>query len=130
MRPISKLCAVRKPWEAAVPVGQANRQWANWCGRRQALTMSRIARGFPPTRPLARRIACPISMGHYQRSLVLAGELGASISDVRRSIKRLTAPGGWFTIEKGGERRRANVYCASFEKVTAWAPDAPFKRTF
>ena len=28
--------------------------------------MSRIARGFPPTR----RIACPISMGHYQRSLV------------------------------------------------------------
>jgi hypothetical protein len=35
-------------------------------GRRQALTMSRIARGLPPTR----RIACPISMGHYQRSLV------------------------------------------------------------
>ena len=30
----------------------------------------RIARGFPPTRPLARRIARPISMGHYQRSLV------------------------------------------------------------
>ncbi len=41
-------------------------------GRRKALTMSRIARGFPPTRPLARRIACTISMGHYQRSLVLA----------------------------------------------------------
>ncbi len=39
-------------------------------GRRKALTMSRIARGFPPTRPLARRIACPISMSHYQRSLV------------------------------------------------------------
>ena len=39
-------------------------------GRRQALPMSRIARGFPPTRPLARRIACTISMGHYQRSLV------------------------------------------------------------
>ncbi len=37
-------------------------------GRRKALTMPRIARGFPPTR----RIACPISMGHYQRSLVLA----------------------------------------------------------
>ncbi len=36
-------------------------------GRRKALTMSRIARGFPPTR----RIACTISMGHYQRSLVL-----------------------------------------------------------
>ncbi len=35
-------------------------------GRRKALPMSRIARGFPPTR----RIACPISMGHYQRSLV------------------------------------------------------------
>ncbi len=47
-------------------------------GRRKASTMSRIARGFPPTRPLtrplarplARRIACPISMGHYQRDLV------------------------------------------------------------
>ncbi len=35
-------------------------------GRRKALPMSRIARGVPPTR----RIACPISMGHYQRSLV------------------------------------------------------------
>ncbi len=40
-------------------------------GRRKASTMSRRTRGFPPTRPLARRIACPISMGHYQRSLVL-----------------------------------------------------------
>ncbi len=44
-------------------------------GRRKASTMSRIARGFPPTRPLARRIACPISMGHYQRSLVLGRAL-------------------------------------------------------
>ncbi len=35
-------------------------------GRRKALTMSRIACDFPPTR----RIACAISMGHYQRSLV------------------------------------------------------------
>ncbi len=58
--------AVRKPWETAVPVAQANRQWAIRWGRRKASTMSRIARGFPPTR----RIACPISMGHYQRSLV------------------------------------------------------------
>ncbi|MEE9250963.1 MAG: hypothetical protein V3U93_07540, partial [Alphaproteobacteria bacterium] len=33
------------------------------------MTMSRIACGFPPTR----RIACPISMGHYQRDLVLLG---------------------------------------------------------
>ncbi len=43
-------------------------------GRRKALPMSRIACGFPPTRPLARpvarRIARAISMGHYQRSLV------------------------------------------------------------
>ncbi len=36
-------------------------------GRRQALTMSRRTRGLPP----ARRIACPISMGHYQGPLVL-----------------------------------------------------------
>ncbi len=39
-------------------------------GRRKTLTMPRIACGFPPTRPLARRIARAISMGHYQRSLV------------------------------------------------------------
>ena len=38
------------------------------------LVLARIARGFPPTRPMARRIASPISMGHYQRSLVLAGK--------------------------------------------------------
>jgi hypothetical protein len=35
-------------------------------GRREALTMPRIACGSPP----ARRIAHAISMGHYQRSLV------------------------------------------------------------
>ncbi len=39
-------------------------------GRPKALTMSRRTRGFPPTRPLARRVACAISMGHYQRDLV------------------------------------------------------------
>ncbi len=39
-------------------------------GRRKALTMPRIACGSPPARPLARRIALAISMGHYQRSLV------------------------------------------------------------
>ncbi len=39
-------------------------------GRRKASTTSRIARGFPPTRPMARPIACAISMGHDQRSLV------------------------------------------------------------
>ncbi len=62
------------PWPKALgkppPVVQANRQWAIRWGRRKALPMSRIARGFPPTRPLARRIARAISMGHYQRSLV------------------------------------------------------------
>jgi hypothetical protein len=35
-------------------------------GRRKALPMSHIARGFPPTR----RIAHAISMSHYRRSLV------------------------------------------------------------
>jgi hypothetical protein len=47
--------------------------------------MSRIAHGFPPTRPLARplarRIACPISMGHYLRSLVLGN--GSDIRHVK-----------------------------------------------
>ncbi len=57
--------AVRKPWESTVPVARANRQRANRCGRRKALTMSRTARGFPATRPMARRIARAISMSHY-----------------------------------------------------------------
>ncbi len=39
-------------------------------GRREALPMSHIACGFPPTR----RIARAISMGHYQRSLVLGSK--------------------------------------------------------
>ncbi len=34
-------------------------------GRRKALPMSRIARGLPPTRPLARRIARAISSDLY-----------------------------------------------------------------
>ncbi len=38
-------------------------------GRREALPMTHIVCGFPPTR----RIARAISMGHYQRDLVLAG---------------------------------------------------------
>ena len=70
MGPVHKNWAVRKPCETAVPVAQANRQRANRWGRRKALTMPRIARGFPATRPLARAIACPISMGHYQGPLV------------------------------------------------------------
>ncbi len=36
----------------------------------ESLDEARTARGFPPTRPMARRIARAISMGHYQRSLV------------------------------------------------------------
>ena len=52
-------------WGKPPPVARANRR-----GRRQALTMPRIARGSPPARPMARRIAHAISMGHYQRSLV------------------------------------------------------------
>ncbi len=43
-------------FEAAVPVARANRR-----GRREALTMPRIARSPPPTR----RIAHAISMGQY-----------------------------------------------------------------
>ncbi len=38
--------------------------------RREALTMSHIACGSPPARPLARRIARAISMGHFYGSLV------------------------------------------------------------
>ncbi len=55
----------------------------NWCGRRKALTMSRRTCGSPPTRSLARRIACPISMGHYQRSLVF---IGCSLPEADNSL--------------------------------------------
>ncbi len=48
------------------PPFRARRRTAG--GRRKAMTMSRIARSFPPTR----RIARAISMGHYQRDLVSA----------------------------------------------------------
>ena len=59
-------------------------------GRRKASTMSRIARSFPATRPLARRIARAISMGHYQRSLVLGS---ARASACGRPAAPFTAPG-------------------------------------
>ncbi len=52
-------------------------------GRRKALPMSRIARGFPPTR----RIACTISMGHYQRFLVL--DMAEPTLDRRDVLSRL-----------------------------------------
>jgi len=58
-----KPCATQ-PESLGKPPFRSRRRTAG--GRRKALPMSRIARGFPPTR----RIACPISMGHYQRSLV------------------------------------------------------------
>ncbi len=58
-----KPCATRSE-SLGKPPFRSGRRTAG--GRRKALTMSRIARGFPPTR----RIARAISMGHYQRSLV------------------------------------------------------------
>ncbi len=39
--------------------------WGAPGGPRMALTMSRIARGLPPARPWAQRIAQAISMGQY-----------------------------------------------------------------
>ncbi len=36
-------------------------------GRRKTLTMRSIAGGFPLTRPMARRIACPISSTYFHR---------------------------------------------------------------
>ncbi len=87
------------------PVARANRQGRPG-GRRQALTMPRIACGFPParplarriargfpaTRPLARRIACPISMGHYQRSLVSTAATSSSRTALPRSLNGVNSP--------------------------------------
>ncbi len=90
-------------------------------GRRKALTMSRIARGFPPTRPLARRIACPISMGHYQRDLV-SGTGPGPVSlwschplEIARFFGRFITPGrappaaGAKTCERPGRGRQKTV---------------------
>ena len=63
--------------------GRRTGSGANRWGRRKASTMSRIARGFPSTR----RIACPISMGHYQRSLVLSATLTREVT-YRRFVNR------------------------------------------
>ncbi len=52
----------------------------------------------------------------------LASDLGSSLRGVRNSIQRLTAPGGWFTIEQGGGRRHSNVYSANFERVYSASP--------
>ncbi len=72
----------------------------NRCGRRKALTMPRIARGFPPTGPVARPIACPISMGQYQGPLVL-GVITTHSSlwydDVRRAVF-----GSWRSTRRRG----------------------------
>ncbi len=97
----------RKPWEAAVPVAQANRQWANRCGRRKSLTMSRIARGFPPTRPMARRIARAISMGHYQRSLVLAATSATIVSPFGAVVQEIHAGGcRRMAVQRAPDRRQ------------------------
>ncbi len=49
--PVYKIWGNRRSGRAGEPaVGDS--VWAIRCGRRKALTMSRIARGFPPTRPI------------------------------------------------------------------------------
>jgi len=60
------------------------------------LTMRRIAGGFPLTRPMARRIACPISRGHYQGPLVsgIIELAGPSIAAGQRRQCAPPAPAG------------------------------------
>ncbi len=58
-----KPCAT-PPESLGKPPFRSGRRTAG--GRRKAVTMSRLACGFPPTR----RIASPLAMGPYQRYLV------------------------------------------------------------
>ncbi len=94
------------------------------------LAMSRIACGFPPTRPLARRIACPISMGHYQRSLVLRGQSGPTVEVAGTS--RLSQARAFTTLP--GEPRNDRVqHSTDFAKDVRWhglsrARRPPFRR--
>ncbi len=99
--------AARKPWEAAVPVARANRQWTP-LRRREALTMTHIAFGLPP----ARRIARAISMGLYQRDLVLGDQLG----DVGRQREGAQMNLGRVVAGLDGGGREAGPKCVQ------WSP--------
>ncbi len=68
-------------------------------GRRKALRMSRIARGFPPTR----RIACPNSMGHYQRDLV---EGWQAVPGGAASVAPRSRPGRYGTASASPSRNQ------------------------
>ncbi len=64
-----------KPWRSRRSGRAGEPAAGESVGASESLDDVRRTRGFPPTRPMARpmarRIACPISMSHYQRSLVL-----------------------------------------------------------
>ncbi len=65
--------------------------------------MSRRTRGFPPARPLARRSACPISMGHYQRDVVEVRDPAQHqiLYDMNRAHQRLRDTGADQQVVEG-----------------------------
>ncbi len=52
----------------------------------------------------------------------MATETSTSVRAVRRSIRWLTVPGGYFTKTKGGGRGHSNQYTPNLERVTAESP--------
>ena len=58
----------------------------------------------------------------YPAAETMAEKLSVSLSTVRRAIKRLTSPGGYFTIAKGGGRGRSNRYAPNFETAATVTP--------
>ena len=52
----------------------------------------------------------------------MAMETSISVRAVRRSIRWLTVPGGYFTKTKGGGRGHSNQYTPNLERVTAESP--------
>ena len=62
----------------------------------------------------------------YPAAETMAEKLSVSLSTVRRAIKRLTSPGGYFTIAKGGGRGRSNRYAPNFE-TAATVTVTPFR---
>ena len=66
------------------------------------------------------------SMTAWPSAETLAADLGRTVGTVRRSIGRLTTPGGYFIVARGGGRGQSNRYRANTETVS---PETPFKES-
>ena len=62
------------------------------------------------------------TMTAWPSAETMAEDIGASVRTVRRSIRRLTTAGGYFTVDPGGGRGQSNRYSPSTLTVTDTSP--------